>query len=133
MLRGNFLNFQCSILQEYTFPVGSISDTGKAQVKSNYQKHNILLVNGIFICFNIQISRTNLWFLNMLVLLLLAVSRLDTFVFETYYWLFWKEEWRFFQILVVLLVLLSLLRHTYKSSHQRRSMKKDVSKISENS
>ena len=133
MLGGNFLNFQCSILQEYTFPVGSISDTGKAQVKSNYQKHNILLVNGIFICFNIQISRTNLWFLNMLVLLLLAVSRLDTFVFETYYWLFWKEEWRFFQILVVLLVLLSLLRHTYKSSHQRRSMKKDVSKISENS
>ena len=133
MLRGNFLNFQCSILQEYTFPVGSISDTGKAQVKSNYQKHNILLVNGIFICFNIQISRTNLWFLNMLVLLLLAVSRLDTFVFETYYWLFWKEEWRFFQILVVLLVLLSLLRHTYKSSHQRRSMKKDVSKISKNS
>ena len=133
MLRGNFLNFQCSILQEYTFPVGSISDTGKAQVKSNYQKHNILLVNGIFICFNIQISRTNLWFLNMLVLLLLAVSRLDTFVFETYYWLFWKEEWRFFQILVVLLVLLSLLRHTYKSSHQRRSMKKDVFKISKNS
>ena len=133
MLGGNFLNFQCSILQEYTFPVGSISDTGKAQVKSNYQKHNILLVNGIFICFNIQISRTNLWFLNMLVLLLLAVSRLDTFVFETYYWLFWKEEWRFFQILVVLLVLLSLLRHTYKSSHQRRSMKKDVFKISKNS
>ena len=133
MLGGNFLNFQCSILQEYTFPVESISDTGKAQVKSNYQKHNILLVNGIFICFNIQISRTNLWFLNMLVLLLLAVSRLDTFVFETYYWLFWKEEWRFFQILVVLLVLLSLLRHTYKSSHQRRSMKKDVFKISKNS
>ena len=133
MLGGNFLNFQCSILQEYTFPVGSISDTGKAQVKSNYQKHNILLVNGIFICFNIQISRTNLWLLNMLVLLLLAVSRLDTFVFETYYWLFWKEEWRFFQILVVLLVLLSLLRHTYKSSHQRRSMKKDVFKISKNS
>ena len=133
MLRGNFLNFQCSILQEYTFPVGSISDTGKEQVKSNYQKHNILLVNGIFICFNIQISRTNLWFLNMLVLLLLAVSRLDTFVFETYYWLLWKEEWRFFQRLVVLLVLLSLLRHTYKSSHQRRSMKKDVFKISKNS
>ena len=133
MLRGSFLNFQCSILQEYTFPVGSISDTGKAQVKLNYQKHNILLVNGIFICFNIQIFRTNLWFLHMLVLLLLAVSWLDTFVFETYYWLLWKEEWRFFQILVVLLVLLSLLRHTYKSSHQRRSMKKDVFKISKNS